>query len=220
LQGVYDGGTTFSELMQHGDLGLGTFNALDGEMVALDGCFYQLRADGSATKVSPEQKTPFSVVTFFQPEKELAIEEPIVKTELLKLIEAATEANLFSAICIDGHFTGMKTRTVARQEKPYPPLTKATASQAVHEFPEVEGTLVGFRSPAYAQGLEVAGFHLRFIQKDRCAGGHALDFTVSKGSIKIATLHRLHIKLPQSPEFLRARTDCADVDQEIRTAEG
>ncbi len=40
LGGVYDGEMTVRELLRHGDFGLGTFNALDGEMVVLDGACY------------------------------------------------------------------------------------------------------------------------------------------------------------------------------------
>ena len=34
-------------LREHGDFGLGTFEGLDGEMVAFDGRFYQVRSDGT-----------------------------------------------------------------------------------------------------------------------------------------------------------------------------
>jgi acetolactate decarboxylase len=44
LEGVYDGNMTFKELKTHGDLGIGTFNSLDGEMVELAGEFYQIKA--------------------------------------------------------------------------------------------------------------------------------------------------------------------------------
>ena len=43
LEGVYDGDLTFEELKNQGDLGIGTFNALDGEMIGLDGEFYQIK---------------------------------------------------------------------------------------------------------------------------------------------------------------------------------
>ncbi len=39
MNGVYDGDCSFGELAKHGDFGLGTFAALDGEMVALKGRF-------------------------------------------------------------------------------------------------------------------------------------------------------------------------------------
>ena len=34
LSGVYEGDTTIADLLAHGDFGLGTFNELDGEMIA------------------------------------------------------------------------------------------------------------------------------------------------------------------------------------------
>ena len=46
LDGAYEGDLTFAELAEHGDLGLGTLNGLDGEMIALDGRFYRADVDG------------------------------------------------------------------------------------------------------------------------------------------------------------------------------
>ncbi|CDL10583.1 Alpha-acetolactate decarboxylase [Klebsiella pneumoniae IS46] len=56
LSGVYEGSTTIADLLKHGDFGLGTFNELDGELIAFSSQVYQLRADGSARKAQPEQK--------------------------------------------------------------------------------------------------------------------------------------------------------------------
>jgi len=58
LDGVYDGDLTLADLLAHGDFGLGTFDALDGELVALDGIPFQLRSDGTARQAAPEQITP------------------------------------------------------------------------------------------------------------------------------------------------------------------
>ena len=51
LNGVYDGEVTFQELKEHGNFGLGTVDALDGEMIALDGKFYQIKTDGKAYSI-------------------------------------------------------------------------------------------------------------------------------------------------------------------------
>src|SRR5215210_8178667 len=67
LDGSYDGDVTFAELEERGDLGLGTLDALDGEMIALDGDFYQIRSDGRAYPIDGQTKTPFAVVTAFEP---------------------------------------------------------------------------------------------------------------------------------------------------------
>ena len=60
--GVYEGAATFSELKQHGNFGLGTLEGLDGEMVAFNGNFYQIKSDGVAYPVTDEMKTPFAAV--------------------------------------------------------------------------------------------------------------------------------------------------------------
>lgn len=56
LSGVYEGETTMADLLRHGDFGLGTFNHLDGELIAFNSNIFQLRGDGSARRASPEQK--------------------------------------------------------------------------------------------------------------------------------------------------------------------
>ena len=87
LDGVYEGVMTYGELARHGDFGLGTFNDLDGEMVALDGCFYQLLADGSARRVDPAQQTPFAAVVFFRPETTRQLRAPASQSEILSLLD-------------------------------------------------------------------------------------------------------------------------------------
>lgn len=42
LTGVYEGDVCFDELAHYGNFGLGTFNAVNSEMIALDGCFYRI----------------------------------------------------------------------------------------------------------------------------------------------------------------------------------
>jgi acetolactate decarboxylase len=48
---------------------LGTVNYLDGEMIGLDGKFYQVKADGVASIIPDAIVSPFATVTFFKPEK-------------------------------------------------------------------------------------------------------------------------------------------------------
>ena len=65
LGGLYDGVVTYGELKQYGDFGIGTFEGLDGEMVALDGNFYQIKSDGVAYPVDDDMTTPFACAIFF-----------------------------------------------------------------------------------------------------------------------------------------------------------
>ena len=125
MAGVYDGDLTFQALARHGDFGLGTFDALDGEMIALDGIFYQIKADGRVSPVAGSMKTPFAEVTFFKAGRTHMIEMPLNYQQLLDYVDRLLPSpNLPYAIRIDGLFTSVKTRSIPRQQKPYPPLAR------------------------------------------------------------------------------------------------
>jgi acetolactate decarboxylase len=220
IAGIYEGEATYGQIRKHGDFGLGTFNDLDGEMVGFDGTFYQLRSDGSARRVTGDQKTPFAVVTFFEPQQELDVVQQMTKSDLVAMIEQATDANLFSAVRVDGIFDEVHTRTVQRQARPFPPLTEAAKHQAEKVFTNVGGTLAGFRSPTYAQGIGVAGFHLHFLRQDKQAGGHALDYRLRTGKVQVCTVHDLHVELPTSAEFLKTNFEDRALNEKIKAAEG
>lgn len=221
LDAVYDGGLTYGELEQHGDFGLGTFNALDGEMVAVDGAFFHLHADGSATPVADGERTPFAAVAFFRGDEERTIDGPRTRAQVEADLDGILPThNLFYALRIDGTFREISTRTVARQERPYRGLTEAAAGQVEQVLHDVTGTIAGFRSPDYAQGLTVAGYHLHFIDDSRSRGGHVLDFTVDTARVRIDQDPGLHVELPETAAFFAADLDGHDDDAEIRQAEG
>lgn len=220
LDGVYDGEVTYGELARHGDFGLGTFNGLDGEMVAVDGRFFHLRDDGSATPVDPGERTPFAAVTFFEADTTAALDGPLTRSALEAAVDdLAPSANLFYAVRVDGTFARVVTRTVAVQHPPYPPLTEVTAHERVTTFADVEGTLVGFRTPDYAQGIGIAGYHLHFVTAARDAGGHVLDLELARGTLGIGSEAELHLCLPRTRAFLEADLAGRDRDAEIRSAE-
>lgn len=221
LKGVYEGEVTYAELAKHGDFRLGTFNDLDGEMIAVDGKFFQLRPDGSAHLVDPTQKTPFTVMTFFRPEVTQRLERPLTRPELYARLDAlAPSQNLFYAIRIDGRFSRVVTRTVPRQAKPYRPLIEVVQGQATFEFENVTGTVAGFRSPDYAQGISVAGYHLHFITGDRSGGGHVLDLTSEDAMLAIDHRPGLHVELPETAAFLSAGLGKAGTSEAVKKAEG
>ncbi len=220
LEGVYEGDVTYGELSKHGDFGLGTFNDLDGEMVGFDGIFYQLRSDGSATRVRPEQKTPFAVVTHFTPDRTIDLAEGVGKEQLSAKLAELVDANHFVAVRLDGLFKEVRTRTVQVQHRPFPPLTEATARQDVKTFANVSGVLAGFRSPTFAQGIGVAGLHVHFLREDQEAGGHALDFTLRKGTLQVQTLSGLHVELPDTTAFGEAVLTDEALDSKIKASEG
>lgn len=66
LLGEYDGFVSVGTLKTFGDTGIGTFHALDGEMIFLDGTVYQAKVDGSVNQVNDEVLVPFAMATNFE----------------------------------------------------------------------------------------------------------------------------------------------------------
>ncbi len=220
LDGVYDDDLSLAELLGHGSFGIGTFNALDGELVVLGGVAYQLRGDGSVTVPALDAHTPYAVVTNFVPTLTSALPPGATRAEIARFIDALVASpNYMYALRITGRFSRVTTRTVVRQEKPYRPMTEATDEDAVVTFDEVTGTVVGFRTPLYEQGIGVPGCHAHFIDDARTRGGHMLDFTLVEGTVELCLCTDLQLRLPLNPDFGRANLSPDDLAAQIEKTE-
>lgn len=217
IEGAYDGDLTFAELAEHGDLGLGTLNGLDGEMIAIEGRFYRADVDGAVAEVEATARTPFAVVTCFEPAIERRLGGPLSHEQLLSwLDELIPDGAASCAIRLDGRFELVRARSVPRQSPPYRPLTEVVAAQHVFELEDVDGTMLGFRFPDYVEGIEVSGYHLHFISADRRRGGHVLDSRSGGLRARLDPSNDLHVELPPTVELadpdLAAATHAA-IDQ-------
>ena len=204
-QGVQEGKFSIKELKEQGDFGIGTFNAIDGEMVVLDGDCFQIKASGTALRASDSMRTPFAAVTFFEPDKVVSLGEfktyDALKGELDK--ELPTK-NIFYAIKIKGTFKYIKARSIPPQKPPYGSLHKVFETQQVFEFRNVRCTLVGFLSPAYVKGINIPGYHFHFVTEDRKAGGHVFECYLEKGVAEIDFTSQFHMVLPETNAFFKA----------------
>ncbi|EIC86356.1 acetolactate decarboxylase [Serratia sp. M24T3] len=219
LSGVYEGETTMAQLREHGDFGLGTFNKLDGELIAFDGNIFQLRGDGTARRASPEQKTPFATMTFFNPTNEYHIDSPHTREEIHTLIDQVISQNAFCALRINGEFSRVDTRTVPEQQRPYKPMMEAVKQQPTFHIKNSVGVLIGFLTPEYMQGINVAGFHEHFIDQARHSGGHVLDYQVERGTLTFGTVDKLAIDFPHDQDFLNANLSPENLREAIRAVE-
>ena len=202
LAGAYDGQMTVGELLTHGDLGIGTFDALEGEMIVIDHEVYQARADGTVRLMPDSATTPFATVVDFKADEGNFRDGFLTYSEFQTYVDKkASDKNLFIAIRFDDFFPLMKVRSVPKQEKPYPPLDEAVQNQAVFEHTNVVGTVLGFRCPAFVKGVNVPGYHLHFISKDRKLGGHILDFKAIGGMLQLDTCNRFYMVLPEEKQF-------------------
>ena len=208
LDGAYDGDLTLGELVSHGDLGLGTTNGLDGELIVLDGDCYRAGIDGAIERLDPEVKTPFAVVANFQPTAEKVLGGSLDFGQMTAGIDELLPPEMVScAVRIDGRFASIKARSVPRQEPPYRPLPEIIGEQKIFDFDEVEGTMVGFRFPDYADGIEVGGWHLHFIDRDRAVGGHVMELELLEGKVEVDPSNELHAEMPPGIDLGSADPD-------------
>jgi acetolactate decarboxylase len=198
LAGGYDGYMSLRALREYGNFGIGTFEALDGEMILLDGTFYKVRADGKVYRPALSEQTPFACVTSFVPDFQEALQAPMDKTNLEARIDALVpQPNLFCAFRVHGVFRHVQTRSVPAQHKPYPPLADVTRTQPVFSLTNVCGTLIGFRAPPFVKGVNVPGYHMHFLADDHSSGGHVLACDMTRGVLEADTVNEwLHLYLP------------------------
>jgi acetolactate decarboxylase len=211
LDGAYEGDVSLRELANHGDLGLGTFDALDGEMTYLDGDFLRADVHGEVHPIDPERTTPFAVVTFFRPTHRVELATPRDQEHLLAAIDDELgDVSRVHAVRIDGRFERVRARSVAAQRKPYPPLTEVARGQHVFELADVEGTAVGFRFPDPAASLNVTGWHIHFVDADRARGGHVLDCRTASVRVEADDVTEVRAELPPGVDLSAARPADAD----------
>ncbi|KAK3319707.1 alpha-acetolactate decarboxylase [Cercophora scortea] len=206
MDGVASHGIPIASMLTHGDHGLGTFKHMVGEMIVLDGVVYQMKSDGTVVPLDAASLattiTPFASVTRFQP-THTARATITGKEGLSNLLTRLmpTAKNHFLAIRIDGVFSTIHVRTAGGQLEPREKLPAVGNRQTTHTFENARGTIIGFRTPQYMMGINVAGDHLHFISDDRERGGHILAFE-SEGEVDVgvALLSNFHLELPTEDE--------------------
>jgi acetolactate decarboxylase len=195
--GKYDGYMSYRELEEHGDFGIGTFHALDGEMIALDGRFYQIPIDGKPKQADPSIKAPYATITFFESDIIKNLEKSVDYFEIQNIIQSLMPTeNAIYAIKVSGTYTYAETRSVPAQNKPYPTIAKVVENQSIFILNNVSATAVGFWFPSSMDGVDYSGFHLHLITNDYSAGGHLLDFTIENATIEIDQTTKFNLILP------------------------
>jgi len=216
VEGIYQGAVRVGTLREHGDLGLGTFENLDGEMVVVDGQFFQVRGDGSVRECGDDDLSPFAVITRFEPDVDTTLDRcPDLSHLTARSDGLRNSENLFFALRVDGHFDYVHTRAMCRTSEGVP-LVEAAAVQPEFEFRDVSGTLVGFWTPEYARALNVPGYHLHFLSTDRRQGGHLLQCRGTGLRLRMQREGEFRIALPETEDFLKAnlrRDPAADLDK-------
>ena len=204
VQGIYQGCVTVGDLKNHGDFGLGTYDALDGEGLMLDGHVWQALSDGRVIEPPDNATAPFWVCAQFKADQTHTLPKVTNWDDLLMQLDKLRNTdNLFVAFRIDGVFDNIHYR-VACKSDPGTDLVSATSHQAEFRFENCKGTLMGFWSPSYARTFNIPGYHLHLLTADHQHGGHVLGIQASNLSVQLMNMQEVVMALPESPGFLKA----------------
>ncbi len=224
-QGYYDGIIKVSELKQHGDIGIGTFEGVNGEMIVLDGKVYQALGDGSVKEADENETVPFSNVTFFDSDITETLSDignvDALKAALDKIVDQ-NGRNMFYFVKISGDFERMNVRSELKQEKPYKSLDKALATdQREFNYDNAKGTVVGLYCPDYMGGLNTPGWHFHFISDDRTKGGHILDLSFKSAQAQLDKTPEFDMTLSDTDTFqgMELSKDVSDAIKKVETNE-
>ncbi|HET7229845.1 MAG TPA: acetolactate decarboxylase [Longimicrobium sp.] len=220
--GVYDSAATVGELRRHGDLGVGMFARVNGELVVVDGEFYQADSTGTIIPTTDTQPVLFAVLTRWRGGTPLTVDpglqycvqcgsgtppagDTTFQTTLNReLAEAFHTRNWLYSLRLTGTFTNLVTRSFAEQTPPYQCWTDVVKGQKIHTDSVATGTMVGFLEPIFVGSISIIGYHLHFISEDRTRGGHVLSFTTGAVRLEAAPLMNIQIPVPGTPAYMSA----------------
>ncbi len=199
LDGCYDGDVTVGELMGHGDFGLGTLNGLDGELVVVDGEFWNINYDGVARRAPESAGVPFAALVDFEAAESFTIDGPMTMAGLHEeLLRHFPDADACYALRLQGIFGPVTFRSIARQHPPYRPMAEVVKTdEKQFTVDALAGTLVGFHFPDMAAEMNQPGFHFHLVTDDRTTGGHVYDVNVQSAVVTVGRGQSVHVELPE-----------------------
>lgn len=220
--GHFDGVVTVGQWKTFGDTGIGTFEGLNGELIALDGVVYQGDQNCNAHVMKDNEKIPFSNITFFEKDFSVKLNHVKNKSALENELNALVKkhgANNFYMVKIPAQYNKILIRSEAKQNKPYPTLVKALeATQKEVTKENISGTIVGLYCPTFMSSLNSVGWHFHFISDDKKFAGHVLEMNIKSGEAQFDKTENFSMILPKKKSFNQLNFE-TDLREDIRKAE-
>ena len=218
-QGLYSGLAPLDELTAAGNVGIGTFEHLDGEMTCVDSTVYRFDAGGRLHQEG-DRRTPFFIVTELRSKPSVPIPPDLTYRQLKRFLLDRATPNLPHVVCLHGTFRYIQTRSLPLQTPPYPRLLEVTRQQSVFDYRDTRGIAIGFYFPDYLATVTYPGFHLHFVDDARSQGGHVLDFVTGGGAALIAPRPEFRLVLPGSDPAFHGLDLSRSMRRELEQAEG
>jgi len=207
---VFDADLKVSELKANGDIGLGSFDLLDGEMVMLDGIPYRIREDGEVSIGEDNDEIVYANAAFFNQDGSFKIDETVDYGAFRAICnENLPSLNLFYAFKVHGTFKILKLGGLNKQEKPFDDgLDVLIPNRPIFEGENIHGTMVGFFCPEFIGDINAAGYHFHFISEDLKMGGHVMEFECSEPlEVQYDEMNNYHFYLPDNEDYRNVSLD-------------
>ncbi|MDR0899247.1 MAG: acetolactate decarboxylase [Lactobacillaceae bacterium] len=222
MDGQYTGTMKLSELLNHGDTGIGTTNALGVEMIVVDGLPYGINGKGEVEILDGDAETvPYANMHYSSSNLPTFDLENLNAAQTADFLIAGNELkNTFVGVRIDGTFNNVVARAADKQETPFKKFAEVASSQNLFTKDEVTGTIIGYYSPELYNGASAAGMHLHFLSDDRTFGGHLLEYDVKVATATVQRFSELQMHFPvNSKEFLNNDIEMKMIRDSIESAE-
>lgn len=192
--GGYEGVMTVEDLLENGDFGIGTVEGIDGEMIIRDGIAYRAGTDLVPVQVPTGTMIPFAMLTHFDTGLSYHVLDIDDYDELREVFSGfVSDGHIAYAVMIETEFESITIRSVPGQEKPYPPLADVVAMQTTMTIKNVQGTMIGFLLADDLGDINLAGFHMHFLSKDMCFGGHVLDMSFEEADVRMDAMISINV---------------------------
>lgn len=202
LNSIYEGDITPQQMVQQGNIGLGTVNHLAGELVAVDGVVYTIDAEGGIKKAPDNLKSPNMTMINFQPKQTVTVENINSYQDLTKALQKYSPSkNSLYAYKIKGEFKHLKMASAHKVENENVSLFEYLDTRVMYTRDNIKGTLVGLFTPDYLGNIVIPGMHFHFLSDDIKLGGHLEDIKFDKLSIEIQEINQVNLQLPKTKKF-------------------
>lgn len=188
---------TVGELLRHGDMWLGTFEDVDGEMIVLGGKATVPKT--TAIQLLRKMKGVYPLRLFAN----FALNEQKISGKWITLrIEEDFGLNLMYAVRIDGDFSNVDARSESGTQAHHLTLKDAlSVTQKAFIFENIKGSPVCVYYSDYMDGINAAGWHMHFISEDKKNGDHVFDVSINQGQAAFCRITSLEIRIPDTPVF-------------------
>jgi acetolactate decarboxylase len=218
MAGLTEGWKTVNKTCCGTEFGLGCASGVGGELTIFEGKIYQATAEQPVTILHAPQ-VPFIQLTEFVPEASHSIQNIDEKNLEQQLLQCIDASNIWLAVTISAQFSSLVLRRPQPASSEQQDMEQMAASQQVSHYQQLNGTLIGFWTPALYGRISVPGFHFHFLDSQQQISGHVLTFSAEQAELSYQQKPTIEITNPSSEHYRQLAIDIDKLDNMISRIE-